>query len=99
MRIKYKLSFFKNYVIEALNIHALNKRLKCSKFHVYNFLNKSLYILKYLELVKSTNAIVLRIKFSILIIPHITFLSPIQNGKLAFKSLKCFILGVHLIEN
>ena len=25
--------------------------------------------------------------------------TPIQNGKLAFKSLKWIILGVHLIEN
>ena len=67
--------------------------------------------MKYRELVKSTNAIVLRLKFPI---SHNIFVkikalikiskekhkcTPIQNGKLAFKSLKWIILEVHLIEN
>ena len=45
---------------------------------VFNFLNKSPYLSIYRELVESINAIVLRIKFPILIIPHIKFLSKLK---------------------
>ena len=73
------------------------------------------FLSKYRELVKSSNNIVLRIKFTILIIPRIKIVvkikalikiskkkhncTPIQNRKMYFKSLKWIILGVHLIEN
>ena len=71
--------------------------------------------MKYRELVKSTNAIVLRIKFPILIIPPHKLVvkikalikiskekhkcTSIQNRKMGFKFLKWIILEVHLIEN
>ena len=59
-----------------------------TKFHIFNFLNKRPHLSKHRELLKSLNAIVLRIKFP-----------PIQNRKMDFKSLKWIKLGVHIIKN